>query len=243
MDRSLSEKSVIFPSVPSFLTFPTIPTLQPVFETIRLYIKTGYKSYLLLNPEIKMAQCMVKHVYIQYPRMMALFRNENLFKLARRLYFTVVKFINHIFKWSDYEADVQQVAMMTTEEYPRHFFLHHIYTKGIHQRIVRQTTKYEYNRNRLTQNPRAEYTQENKLMMNTDFMHLTNQEDMDPDARIDLNDKTLEREADELFNISKFWKWFGIDPQHSLKKYSLPYCGKEYITDVFRRFVRNVLLS
>lgn len=42
-----SEKTTsTFPSVPSFLTFPSVPpTMQPVFEAMRSYIKTGYKSF------------------------------------------------------------------------------------------------------------------------------------------------------------------------------------------------------
>lgn len=97
--------------------------------------------------------------------------------------------------------------------------------------------------------------QSNMQPMNSGPKQVTNQmpkqvpnqvydyDDMDSEARIDLSNKSLEREADELFNIdSMFWKILGVE-ENSIKKYSLAFCGKEYATDAFKRFIRNVLLS
>lgn len=114
-------KQSTFPSVPSFLTFPTVPTLQPFFESFRSYIKTGYRTYLLLNPEVKMGQCVIKYFYTQYPNVMRFFQVQNISKSIRRLYFFVVKFVNSILS-GDIFSDVvrkrveSKVVSITHEE-------------------------------------------------------------------------------------------------------------------------------
>lgn len=62
--------------------------------------------------------------------------------------------------------------------------------------------------------------------------------------QIDASDrKTLEREADDIFNLDIIlWKNLGLDDR-SLQKYSMTYCGKEYIIGFFNRFIKNVILS
>lgn len=197
---------------------------------------------MLLNPEIKMVECLVKHVYIQYPSVAAFFRSDNLSKITRRVYFLMVRFINQLLKfWSGPDEGSSRVglkvAKMTNEDY-----VHNLMSQKYaipqqiqpYHRFIRQSTNYE-------NIPTKMHKKEKKSMGNAEF---TNHEVMDPDARIDLNDKAIEREADELFNIDKmFWKSFGFDSQQTLKKYSLPHCGKEYITDVFSRFIKNIILN
>lgn len=66
---------------------------------------------------------------------------------------------------------------------------------------------------------------------------------MDPEARIDLTNKLVEREAEELFNIDiMFWRSLGIE-ENSFKRYSLAYCTREYVTSSFSRFMQKVVLQ
>lgn len=66
---------------------------------------------------------------------------------------------------------------------------------------------------------------------------------MDPDATIDLTNKGIEREAEELFNIdTMFWRSLGFEDS-SFKRYSLAYCTRAYVTDSFSRFMKNIILS
>lgn len=67
--------------------------------------------------------------------------------------------------------------------------------------------------------------------------------EVDLEARIDLTNKLVEREAEELFNIdTMFWRSLGIE-ESSFKKYSLAYCTKEYVTDSFSRFMNKIILT
>lgn len=67
--------------------------------------------------------------------------------------------------------------------------------------------------------------------------------EMDPDATIDLINKEIEHEAEELFAIDKmFWSSLGFEDD-SFKKYSLAYCTREYFTGSFGRFMKNIVLA
>lgn len=66
---------------------------------------------------------------------------------------------------------------------------------------------------------------------------------MDPDANINLTNKTAIEEADNLFNYeSIILESFGIE-RNSISKYSLLWCVKEYTKDALRRFTETVLLG
>lgn len=76
--------------------------------------------------------------------------------------------------------------------------------------------------------------------MNASFDEL---DDIDPDANINLNNKTAEEEADSLFDIEPMiLESMGIDPKN-IKKYSPVYCAKEYSMDVIKRITQNLLLA
>lgn len=67
--------------------------------------------------------------------------------------------------------------------------------------------------------------------------------DTERDGTIDLTNKSVEREAEELFNIdTMFWKSLGFE-EDSFKKYSLAYCTRAYVTDSFSRFMKNIVLA
>lgn len=66
---------------------------------------------------------------------------------------------------------------------------------------------------------------------------------IDPDANIELTNKTAEEEADELFNFEpKILASLGLDSK-GIKKYSLLYCTREYTMAILRRFTDTVLLA
>lgn len=261
--------------------------LPPLFETVKSYAKYAYKTYMLLNPEVKAGQCLVKLVYTRYPGFMRLFRMQNLSRLVRRLYFVLTKYMNNIlngdvFSWYDSAADSarvgSKVAAMTAEDvlskrkavqplnfyeiypssqlfsnyqdYLRSFEMGPMSKANTRPRFARQIKSNQREPKNFKQK-----RQNNMQPMNSGPKQATNQipkqvpnqindyDDMDSEARIDLSNKSLEREADELFNIdSMFWKILGVG-ENSIKKYSLAFCGKEYATDAFKRFIRNVLLS
>lgn len=264
-----------------------IPSIQSYLGPIRSYIKSAYKTYLLLNAEVKLGQCVVKHLYTQYPSLMRFFRIENLTKLIRRAYYIVVKFITNmlsrdIFASFGSEADRKRVeskvALIMRDEQPQrgntpqqhsayydspklvpnynfnYKYLNYFDPVGykqirIHQRFKRQASRFEldesYDSQVSTPNVEEKHMQSAKAtyIMNSEQFNdnVNDNEGMDFEAQIDLTNKTLEREADELFNIdSMFWKSLGID-ESSIKKYSPVYCGKNYFTDVFKRFVKNVI--
>lgn len=67
--------------------------------------------------------------------------------------------------------------------------------------------------------------------------------EIDPNETIDLTNKDVEREAEELFTIdTMFWKSLGFEDS-SFKKYSLAYCTREYVTNSFSRFMKNIILA
>lgn len=235
--------------------------LQSIFETTKSYIKSAYKTYLFLNPEVKMAQCLVKVFYVRYPGLMRFLRTQNLSKLVRRLYFILTKYMNNIlngnvFSWYESEAVKTRVgskiAAITTYEYvpPQRKTLqpttlynlspHYIATLSkTHalRRSVRQATNTHLPKNSNRIQPQMRSTPKQ-------ISHeIKENKDMDSEARIDLTNQSLQIEADQLFNIdSMFWKSLGIE-ENSIKRYSMAYCAKEYATDAVKRFVRNVLLS
>lgn len=248
------------PTVPSFLTFPTVSNLQPFFETIRNYIKTGYRTYLLLNPEVKMGQCVVKYFYTQYPNVLKFFRVQNLTKFIRRLYSVVTKYANDImsgnlFSDTDRKRVESKVASITHEKENQQFYYVPYYqfqpdqsNNNYQSYLLRSKRYYNLRKRFVRQAPNYEFRQSvKKSKVDQSFLPplIDNvpDYDVDSDATIDLSDRTLEREADQLFNVdSMFWKSLGIE-ENSLKKYSLSYCAKDYVTDVFKRFIKNVILS
>lgn len=257
IQNGFTYKQSTFPSVPSFLTFPTVPTLQPFFETARSYIKTGYRTYLLLNPEVKMGQCVIRYFYTQYPGVMRFFQAENISKFIRRLYIFVGRFVNSILSGDIFTDAVKRrveskVVLMTREEQkqkpPQPIYIpyqtyyqpwpimnYNLYSP--HQRFARQVPSMEFGVSNATKSSVAKKQLPPPLVDNVSVS------DIDSDARIDLTDRKIEREADQLFNVdAMFWKSLGIE-ENALKKYSLSYCAKDYVTDIFRRFVKNIILS
>ncbi|XP_055301327.1 uncharacterized protein LOC129567958 [Sitodiplosis mosellana] len=280
----------------------SFPNLQQYLDPVRSYIKTAYRTYLLLNPEIKMAQCLYKHLYVEYPRLMGFFRMQNLRLLARRAYQMVAKFVNSVLSGSVFapvetEADEERVglkvAMITKEKppqkpktpqlnlgnygaynlpqsVPNYNYAYYpqpgvayqpISTPNfVYQRVKRQSAQFpiqiveantQFSPNQQyqpgytpqmthtgTKQPPKESLHPSQFVDNVqDF------EDMDPDAKIDLSNSALQNQADQLFNMdSLFWKSMGVE-DNMIRKYSLAYCGKEYVTSILRRFVKNVILS
>lgn len=233
-------------------------SLQSIFAVVKSYIKSAYRLYLVMNPEWKFGQCMVKLVYTRYPGFMRLFRAQNISLLSRRLYFILTKYMSNIingnvFAWYGSQTDQMRVgskvAAITTEnnivssavynqkiqqKQPSNFYdIHSPYYELYKQRFGRQAS-HSPNIQHKQQQPNGHKMPGSVQMSNEMF---------DSDARIDLSNHKLEREAEELFNIDKmFWKSLGIE-ENSIKRYSLAYCGKEYATDALKRFVKNVLLS
>lgn len=257
----------------------TVPTLPPFLETIRSYFKTAYKTYLLLNAEVKFGQCLVKYLYIRFPNTVRFFQLQNLTKYARRVYIAMGKMISNFFKngnifdwYDDSEFDRKRIALkvatLTSERvFPDTTSAQSVnpfeafrvsrsdltnYTnlrrsstprekKRLIRRVGRQTGNF---------NPRSEKLSGNSMQVKKSNVMPSNQKqmtsdhaDIDSEARIDLSNKVLEREAENLFNIDlMFWKSLGIE-ENSFAKYSLAYCTKEYVTDSFKRFMKNVIFS
>lgn len=246
------------------------PTLQSFFETTRSYIRSAYRTYLVLNPEITFVQCLVKQLYITNPDLVHFFQFKNLSKFMRSMYVVFVKFMNNIinadlFTWSDTMVEDRKrieykIAKMTAEKYaPRQKTLKSHNVPVIISIIdpfdPNTNSRRRYQRQAIMSGMNVGYPPHERNHDNhhdhrmehidpkQDINNAYVNEEMDPDAEIDLSNKAIEREADKLFNIdAMFWKSFGIE-ENSLKKYSLAYCTKEYATDLFRRFVRNVLLN
>lgn len=249
-----------------------LPTLPPFFEKIRSYFKMAYKTYLLMNAEVKFGQCIVKYLYTEYPSVMRFFRMENFSNFARRLYIVVGKFMNNIintniFSWPETEFDRKRigmkVAMTATEQrsprpnvnlYETYSFpelvLH--YNNNLNSfgtnvprgqveyraRFVRQAQISDSNNVPPTGSNKGKTIEKTKSKE-----MIQSYADIDSEARIDLTNRDLEREAENLFNIdSMFWRSLGIE-ENSFKRYSLAYCTKEYVTESFKRFMKNVILS
>lgn len=258
-----------------------LPTAQPFFETTRSFIRSAYKSYLLLNPEIAFIQCLVKQLYMKYPVLVNFFQYQNLSKFMRNVYVVFVKFMNNIInadvlKWSDTAvADRQRVEFKVAQITADKSILNREKTRNSLKSynlplIISIIDPFEpnYNIKQRTMLQRFPRQAKTPAMGNPAYerdhddnhfeqcMEIKGKDcpkelinnahenaEINSNAVIDLSDKTVEREADELFNIdAMFWKSFGIE-DNSLKKYSLAYCTKEYATDLFRRFIRNVLLN
>lgn len=247
--------------------------MQTILDSMKFYVKTAYKTFFLLNPEVKLGKCLVKSVYIQYPEMFRFLRAENLARLGRRAYIVVTKFINNFINGNvlnqlRIQAEGQRVAnkiaMITADKVQRrepnyyaprlvsnvvpsntynptvqlaqyYPFVYGTMRSNVNQRFKRQAE------NSKSEKQNSENNQQSIKSSTTSKQTYIDNENMDSEARIDLTNQMLEREAEELFNIdSMFWKNLGIE-QNSIKKYSLAYCGKEYASDVFSRFIRNLL--
>lgn len=268
----------------------SFPNLQPYLEPIRTYIKRGYRTYLLLNPEMKLSQCLYKYLYMTYP-LVRLFRIQNLRLVMKRLYYIVVKFVNsilsgNIFSSSESEADKERVGLkvaMITREQPKklqkpsqltnygmeslsqsalNYNYNYLNYPGlatayqpistpnyVYQRSKRQAPQFYANQPQYsqytTETKKTEIVRPQKQTVQPDQFvdNVQDFENMDSDARIDLSNPSLQYEADQLFNLdSMFWKTLGIE-ESSIKRYSIAYCFKEYTTDIFKRFLKNVLLK
>lgn len=199
---------------------------------------------MLLNPEVKMGQCIVKYFYTQYPNVVKFFQIQNLTKFIRRLYYIVTKYADDImngnlFSESDRRRVESKVASMTREKERKQFY--YIPSSQFQPHLL-QSKRYYSIRKRSVRQARVTKSKVDKSSLQP-FVDNVPDYDVEFDASIDLRDKTLEKEAEQLFNIdSMFWKSLGIDG-NSLKKYSLSFCAKDYITDVFKRFIKNVIMS
>lgn len=271
------------------------PDLPPFLETMRSYFKLAYKSYVLLQPEIKFGQCLVKYFYMRFPRVMRYFQWQNLSKYIRRVYVVSGRMANNVvtrtvFKWfDDTELDRERIAIkmaaITSEKpiTPLQSIVRPIYEiyeslglqpqseliQGNYPNLFRSTTrlrrriqreaKYPSTRDRnnvngqnqkaeihYKRNMKREEMQSKNMMRNalsSEQKGAKNQVEMNSDAIIDLTNKAVEREAEELFNIdTMFWRSLGFEDS-SFKRYSLAYCTKEYVTDSFSRFMKNIILS
>lgn len=259
----------------------SFPNLQQYFEPVRSYIKSAYRTYLLLNPEIRMGQCLYKYLYMNFP-IMRFFRMSNLRFVAKRAYVMITKFFNNllsgnIFAPPETQNDIDRVGFKVasiTKEKPKpktpqkntinsglyslpqtsqnYYYLPSnvayqpmITPNLVYRRVKRQTAQLPSNQQYTSEKQRINAKQlEQKKEHPTQFTdNVQDFEDMDADAKIDLSNPSLLYEADQLFNLdSMFWKSMGIE-DNSIKKYSLAYCGREYTSDILRRFVKNVILS
>lgn len=266
-------------SPPTGMSFPN---LQQYFEPIRSYIKTAYRTYLLLNPEIKMGQCLYKYLYMNFP-IMRFFRMSNLQFIARRAYVMMTKFFNNllsgnIFAPPEPQTDIDRVGFKVasiTKERPKpktpqlntinsglyslpqsrknYYYLPSnvayqpmtVTPNLVYQRVKRQTAQLPSNQQYTPEEQSVKSQQaQPKKEHPTEFTdNVQDFENMDADAKIDLSNPSLLYEADQLFNLdSMFWKSMGVE-DNSIKKYSLAYCGREYTSDILKRFVKNVILS
>lgn len=260
------------------------PDLPPFVETLRAYFKLAYKSYVLLQPEIKFGQCLTKYFYIRFPNFMRFFQWRNLSKYIRRLYSVSGRMVNNvvtrtIFTWfDDTELDRERIAMkmtsITSERQARpdpsivrpivEFYesiglqpplaseIYDIYpnlmqsltTSPLRRRYQRDTT----NSNKMSSQIQYKNNMKREQIQNKDDVQANDGNHrgpagMDPNATIDLTNKSVEQEAEELFNIdTMFWKNLGFEDS-SFRKYSLAYCTRAYVTDSFSRFMKNIILS
>lgn len=131
----------------------SFPNFQPYLEPVRSYIKTAYKTYLLLSPEMRFGQCLYKYLYMKYP-ILRYFRVENLRLVVRRAYRSVVRFLNSILSGSIFgspetEADKERVglkvAMMTKERQAKkqNFPQSNLANYGIYT-LPQSTVNYNY---------------------------------------------------------------------------------------------------
>lgn len=292
-----SEEDLLFKQIVGF------PVLPPFVETMRAYFKLAYKSYILLQPEIKFGQCLTKYFYMRFPSVMRFFQWQNFSKYIRRVYIASGAMVNNvvtrtIFTWfDDTELDRERIAIkmaaITSERqitpiqsmvrpivefyesiglpppspasiygsYPNLFQSPMIAGTTRLRRRIQREAKYtdpsnHNNMNGLNQNTmenaqinyknnmKKEQTRNKNNMENTQMNGgKGGRADIDPDATIDLTNKQVEHEAEELFNIdSMFWKSLGFEDS-SFKRYSLAYCTRAYVTDSFSRFMKNIILS
>lgn len=92
--------------------------------------------------------------------------------------------------------------------------------EGGHNSINGQNTEIKYKNNMEKPKPQNRDTKSNGENRKKSNDHV------DPEARIDLTNKLVEREAEELFNIdTMFWRSLGFE-ESSFKRYSLAYCTK-----------------
>lgn len=288
-----SEEDLIIKQVAGF------PVLPPFVETMRAYFKLAYKSYILLQPEIKFGQCLTKYFYMRFPNFMRFFQWQNLSKYIRRVYIASGRMANNvvtrtIFTWFDdtelnreriaikmaaitserkttpipsavqpivefYESiglqpplasiyegfpDLFQVPIVAgTTQVRRRFKREAKYPDASNHNNINGTNQkiMENSQIQFKNNMKKEKIQSENFMQNTKTN--AGKADIDPDATIDLTNKTVEREAEELFNIdTMFWKSLGFEDS-SFKRYSLAYCTRAYVTDSFSRFMKNIILS
>lgn len=242
-----------------------LPSLPPFFERVRSFFKMAYKTYLLMNAEVKFGQCIVKYFYTQYPSVMKFFRMQNFSNFARRVYILTGKIMQNIvnaaniFSWPETEFDRQRIGMkvamtasgkrvpMERLQPPLIYnyskivldYSDYLNSHGGNTRYARQTNPpSSSNIIILPESDRGKGIEQIKPKEN-----IQSYADIDSEARIDLTNRDLEREAENLFNIdSMFWRSLGIE-ENSFKRYSLAYCTKEYVTESFKRFMKNVILS
>lgn len=246
-----------------------------MFDTAKSFFKSAYRTYLFLNPEVKLAECLVKVAYTRYPTIMRMFRIQNLSKLSRQLYFILTKYMKSIlngnmFSWEE-DSGVDKarigskIAAITTEDrysqqrpqqtlnvyqmhpvyrypyYPPSIEMAALSKKRAIQRYKRQETATQ-----LQSNVQKPNKNQHKTAMYTVPTQSTNEigdYNMDSEARIDLSNRVIQREAEQLFDIdAMFWKSLGIE-ENSINRYSVAHCAKEYVSEAFKRFIKDVILS
>lgn len=252
-----------------------LANVRPMFDTAKSYFKSAYRTYLFLNPEVKLAECLVKVAYTRYPTIMRMFRIQNLSKLSRQLYFILTKYMKSIlngnmFSWEE-DSGVDKarigskIAAITTEDrysqqrpqqtlnvyqmhpvyrypyYPPSIEMAALTKKRAIQRYKRQETATQ-----LQSNVQKPNKNQHKTAMYTFPTQSTNEigdYNMDSEARIDLSNRVIQREAEQLFDIdAMFWKSLGIE-ENSINRYSVAHCAKEYVSEAFKRFIKDVILS
>lgn len=264
----------------------------PFYETTRAYFKIAYRTYLLLQPEFKFFQCMIKYFYMRFPQTMQMFQMQNLSKYIRQVYVVSGIMANNmmtrtIFSWfEDTELDRERIAIKTaamTSETPNpppqtlaqpiDWFYRSVGLRpqtpliyGNYQNSVRPPiyvlgapVRLRRRIKRETEYPSASISDQDNIMLQIQaeiqYKNNMQKEKMEnvakkrlgmieeKDGSIDLTNGAIEREAEELFNIdTMFWKGLGFD-KGSLKKYSLAYCTRDYVSQSFERFIKNVILT
>lgn len=264
-----SEEDLIFKQLVGY------STLFPYLESTRTYLKIMYKSYILLQPEIKFVQCLTKHFYMRYPNAMRFFQWQNLSSYIRRVYGVSGWMVNSaairmLFNlYDDTEFDRARIAIKTAavtaekQTTPPNRTVRPTY--GFYESFGLQRPIYvvrtptiavgaaSRSRRRVPRqaevpserNPSEIHYKDNmkREQMQNDAKEARTATEMNPEGIIDLINKEIEREAGELFNIdTMFWRGLGFE-ENSLKRYSLAYCSREYVTNVFQRFMKNIILS
>lgn len=179
-------------------------------------------------------------------------------------------FLNgNMFSWEDTGVDKarigSKIAAMTTEnrfsqQRPQQalnvYQIHPVYRYPYYPSLIempalsKKRSIQRYKRQETATYMQSNVQKPNKNQHNTAMYTLPTQStneigdyNMDSEARIDLSNRVIQREAEQLFDIdAMFWKSLGIE-ENSINRYSVAHCAKEYVSEAFKRFIKDVILS